>query len=90
MSGYAKVYISMPHQFLAELDRTAEAEHLSRSGLIREAVKLYLTMAGRRGTRPRFFEMTDSLRGAFEGRTDDDLERLIDRAVDHARDANAG
>jgi len=40
MSEFARIYISMPRPFLREIDRTANAEHLSRSALIREAVKL--------------------------------------------------
>jgi len=61
-----------------------------RSALIREAVKVYLTMARRRGSRSRFLEMTESLRDAFAGRADDGLEELIDRAVDRAREKHGG
>lgn len=89
MSGYAKVYISMPHQFLAEVDRTAEEEHLSRSALIREAVKLYI--AARRGRSvPRFFEMTESLRRELADRSEEEIEQRIDRAVSRVRQEDAG
>jgi hypothetical protein len=86
MSGYAKVYISMPPQFLADLDQTAQEEHLSRSALIREAIKLY--MAKRR--RPRFFQMTDSLRQELTDRPGEEIEHRIDRAVSRVRAGNGG
>lgn len=89
MSGYAKVYISMPPRFLAELDRTAEAEHLSRSALIREAVKLYMAKR-RRANRHSFFEMTDSLRETFADRTEEDVEQRIDQAVSRVRGRHGG
>ncbi len=37
-----RVMISMPKQFLEEIDRVAEEEGRSRSELLREAVRLYL------------------------------------------------
>jgi len=38
----AKVMISLPREFLAEIDRVAREEHRTRSELLREAVRLYL------------------------------------------------
>ena len=89
MSGYAKIYISMPPQFLADLDRTAEEEHLSRSALIREALKLYMA-ARRRGVPPRFFELTRSLRDRVGERSDEEIEDRIDQAVKHVRSRDGG
>jgi metal-responsive CopG/Arc/MetJ family transcriptional regulator len=45
----AKVMVSFPEEFLAEVDRIAEEEHRSRSELLREAMRLYIEM--RRGHR---------------------------------------
>jgi hypothetical protein len=87
MSGYAKVYISMPPQFLADLDRTAQEEHLSRSALIREAIKLYMAHRRRR-EQLRFFEMSRSLREKLADRPDEEIEQRIDRAVSRVRGGN--
>ncbi|MCK4315361.1 MAG: ribbon-helix-helix protein, CopG family [Anaerolineae bacterium] len=40
----AKVMISLPREFLAEIDHVAREEHRSRSELLREATRLYLQM----------------------------------------------
>lgn len=40
----AKVMISIPEEFLAEIDKVAKEESRSRSELIREAARLYLEM----------------------------------------------
>jgi metal-responsive CopG/Arc/MetJ family transcriptional regulator len=45
----AKVMVSFPEEFLAEVDRIADEEHRSRSELLREAMRLYIEM--RRGRR---------------------------------------
>jgi CopG family transcriptional regulator/antitoxin EndoAI len=45
----AKVMVSFPSEFLAEVDRIAREEHRSRSELLREAMRLYIEM--RQGTR---------------------------------------
>jgi len=45
----AKVMVSFPEEFLAEVDRIACEEHRSRSELLREAMRLYMEM--RRGER---------------------------------------
>ena len=38
----ARVLISMPEQFLSEIDNVAESENRSRSELIREALRTYI------------------------------------------------
>ena len=43
-----KVMVSFPDAFLAEVDDIARREHRSRSELLREAVRLYITV--QRGT----------------------------------------
>ena len=45
----AKVMVSFPKEFLAEVDRIARDEQRSRSELLREAMRLYIEM--RRGYR---------------------------------------
>ena len=45
----AKVMVSFPEEFLAEVDHIAHEEHRSRSELLREAMRLYIEM--RRGHR---------------------------------------
>jgi metal-responsive CopG/Arc/MetJ family transcriptional regulator len=45
----AKVMVSFPEEFLAEVDRISKAEHRSRSELLREAMRLYIEV--RRGQR---------------------------------------
>jgi len=37
-----KVMVSLPPEFLAEVDRIAREEHRSRSELFREAMRLYI------------------------------------------------
>lgn len=39
-----KVIISVPEEFLIEIDKAAKEEHCSRSELLREAARLYLEM----------------------------------------------
>jgi metal-responsive CopG/Arc/MetJ family transcriptional regulator len=39
----SKVMISLPEEFLRNLDVLADTEHRSRSELVREAVRLYVT-----------------------------------------------
>lgn len=81
---YTKVYISMPHDFLCQLDQLAKNEHQSRSAVIREAVKLYMEW---RSAPPsdRFFTMTDALRKKFDTMSDKELEERIDHAIAKAR-----
>jgi CopG family transcriptional regulator/antitoxin EndoAI len=47
----AKVMISLPEQFLSEVDKAAQAEHRTRSDLIREALREYLS-EGKRSKKP--------------------------------------
>jgi metal-responsive CopG/Arc/MetJ family transcriptional regulator len=37
-----KVMVSFPEEFLSQVDMVAQAEHRSRSGLIREALRRYM------------------------------------------------
>ena len=37
-----KVLITMPERFLFDVDKVAEKEHRTRSGLIREALRTYI------------------------------------------------
>ena len=39
----AKIMISIPDPFLSEIDKTAKDEHRSRSELIRNALRIYLS-----------------------------------------------
>jgi metal-responsive CopG/Arc/MetJ family transcriptional regulator len=51
-----KVMVSLPEEFLVEIDRVAQEEHRSRSELLREAMRLYIDFRrGRQkpGDRPR-------------------------------------
>ena len=50
-----KVMVSFPDELLAQVDAVAEAEHRSRSELVREALRQYMAareMAVRPGDRP--------------------------------------
>jgi metal-responsive CopG/Arc/MetJ family transcriptional regulator len=38
----AKVMVSFPEEFLAQVDRVAQEEHRSRSELVREALRFYM------------------------------------------------
>lgn len=88
-SAYAKIYISMPQEFLHRLDHAAETEHLSRSAFIREAVKLYMSLRTA-GAEPRFFAMSEALRRRFDSVSEAELEARIDRAVERARESRGG
>lgn len=78
----SKVYISMPTPFLQQLDRLARSEHLSRSALIRQAVKLYVE---RREAVDRFFQLSDKMREGFANLPEEEQERVIDDAVAQVR-----
>lgn len=84
----SRVYVSMPRQFLADMDRVAHEEHLSRSALIRQAVRLYMSLRSESVTAP-FFAMTQTLRERFSRLPTEELERRIDRAVAAAREPEA-
>ena len=47
----AKIMISLPERFLSDVDKAAQAEHRTRSDLIREALREYL-LEGKRSKRP--------------------------------------
>jgi Arc/MetJ-type ribon-helix-helix transcriptional regulator len=66
----AKVMVSFPSEFLAEVDRVASEEHRSRSELLREAMRLYIEM--RRGGR----KPGDDPHVQSAVATQDDLARL--------------
>jgi len=61
----AKVMISLPEGFLSEVDKAAKSEHRTRSDLIREALREYLS-AGKRSKipieNPRVQEAFETLR----------------------------
>jgi Arc/MetJ-type ribon-helix-helix transcriptional regulator len=47
----AKVMISLPDEFLSEVDKAAKSEHRTRSELIREALREYF-LSGKRSIKP--------------------------------------
>ncbi len=47
----AKIMISLPEGFLSEVDKAAQAEHRTRSDLIREALREYFR-GGKRSKKP--------------------------------------
>ncbi|MBI3927739.1 MAG: ribbon-helix-helix protein, CopG family [Armatimonadetes bacterium] len=87
MAETVKVYISMPREFLEQVDQLAEAEHLSRSAFIREAVKVYMGHRSRPTT--SFFRRSTELRKQFAHLKEDALEALIDDAVADVRSSRA-
>ena len=44
MSQLKKVLITVPDALLSEVDSLADSEHLNRSELVREAMKMYLSV----------------------------------------------
>jgi len=66
LDRYSKVYISMPRDFLDQLDQVAREEHLSRSAIIRESVKLFMEW---RAASPAacFLAMKEALRNIQTG-----------------------
>lgn len=58
----AKVMISLPDEFLSEVDKAAKSEHRTRSDLIREALREYF----RGGNRPQKPIENSRVREAFE------------------------
>jgi len=69
----ARFVVTVPEEFLREVDARAEAEHRSRSELVREALRGYLRSGGRRGDisdRPevkRALRIQEETRRAVEG-----------------------
>ena len=69
----ARFVVTIPDEFLEEVDARAEAEHRSRSELVREALRGYLRSGGRRGDisdRPEFkkaIQFQDEMRRRHQG-----------------------
>ncbi len=69
----ARFVVTIPDDFLEEVDARAKAEHRSRSELVREALRSYLRSGGRRGDiseRPevkRAIQLQDEMRRRLEG-----------------------
>jgi Arc/MetJ-type ribon-helix-helix transcriptional regulator len=69
----ARFVVTVPEEFLEEVDARAKAEHRSRSELVREALRSYLRSGGRRGDisdRPEFkkaIQFQDEMRRRHEG-----------------------
>lgn len=69
----ARFVVTVPEDFLAEIDARAKAEHRSRSELVREALRGYLRSGERRGDisdRPevkRAIQLQDEMRRRLEG-----------------------
>jgi Arc/MetJ-type ribon-helix-helix transcriptional regulator len=69
----ARFVVTVPEEFLEEVDARAKAEHRSRSELVREALRSYLRSGGRRediSDRPEFkkaIQFQDEMRRRHEG-----------------------
>lgn len=69
----ARFVVTVPEEFLEEVDARAEAEHRSRSELVREALRSYLRSGTRKGDisdRPevkRAIRLQDEIRRRHEG-----------------------
>ena len=69
----ARFVVTIPEDFLQEVDARAKAEHRSRSELVREALRSYLRSGGGRGdisNRPEFkkaIQFQDEMRRRHEG-----------------------
>jgi Arc/MetJ-type ribon-helix-helix transcriptional regulator len=69
----ARFVVTIPDDFLEEVDARAKAEHRSRSELVREALRSYLRSGGRRediSNRPEFkkaIQFQDEMRRRHEG-----------------------
>jgi len=69
----ARFVVTIPDDFLEEVDARAAAEHRSRSELVREALRGYLRSGGRKGDisdRPEFkkaIQFQDEMRRRHEG-----------------------
>ena len=84
----AKVLVTLPEPFLAEVDRVAEEEHRSRSELVREALRQYLATqrSSRPGDRPgvrRAMASMDALSRLHPGTGEDSTDEI--RAMREAR-----
>jgi metal-responsive CopG/Arc/MetJ family transcriptional regulator len=69
----ARFVVTVPKDFLEEIDARAAAEHRSRSELVREALRSYLRSGGRRGDISdrrgvkRAIQVQDEMRRRLEG-----------------------
>ncbi len=69
----ARFVVTIPDDFLEEVDARAKAEHRSRSELVREALRAYLRSGGRRGDISdrlevkRAIQLQDEMRHRLEG-----------------------
>ena len=69
----ARFVVTIPDEFLEEVDARAKAEHRSRSELVREALRSYLRSGGRRGdisdrrAVKRAIQIQDEMRQRLEG-----------------------
>lgn len=69
----ARFVVTVPEDFLEEVDARAKAEHRNRSELVREALRIYLRSEGRTGDiseRPEFkraIQFQDEMRRRHEG-----------------------
>jgi Arc/MetJ-type ribon-helix-helix transcriptional regulator len=69
----ARFVVTVPEEFLEEVDARAKAEHRSRSELVREALRGYLRSGGRTediSNRPEFkkaIQFQDEMRRRHEG-----------------------
>lgn len=77
-----KVMVSFPEEFLAQVDAVAEAEHRSRSELVREALRQYMTAREavvRPGERPNVqaaIRIQDEISRAAPGSDEDGAELI--------------
>lgn len=55
----SKVMVSLPPEFLSEVDRIAREEHRSRSELFREAIRLYIAHR-QKAKRPKYDTLVQS------------------------------
>lgn len=81
----AKVYISLPQDFLGQVDELAQEEHLSRSALIREALKLYMAQRSQARALQDFQKQAAALRERYKHLTEEDLGPQLDDLVQKIR-----
>ena len=81
----AKVYISLPQAFLGKVDELAQLEHLSRSALIREALKLYMAQRSRALAMQEFQKQAALIRERYAHLADEDFASSLDELVKQSR-----
>ena len=62
----ARVLISMKDEFLERIDEVAEHEHRSRSELIREALRAYISRRGGAAPRPSASDVSRGYEGVWD------------------------